>query len=366
MRKLPSLKRLLAVPAATVVLVLGTVGLASATSHSVTKDPTYTVCVNDKGYVFSATLTKSHVKGSVKTTLVASCPKGTDAVKVNSQGPVGPAGPAGAAGAQGPAGPAGAASVGSGAAGAQGPAGPAGATGAQGAKGDTGATGAAGANGTNGTNGAPGATGAPGTNALFTYGPYTVNNDPDSGNSGKAWATDNFSVTIQVTPQEATSTSSTIGNSYNVTVLVEGTSTTIADAPDPSNSSTTSGPTEAGGVTVPLYGVETFNFPVGTDFDPVAAFSYTPPANTSTTDGLYDLLNQWFGAYFANYTGGVAPSISDNIPDQGVLSINGSSAGFGYGYGFYYNVSAVNGVSTVAGAGTLAETDHGNAGNITG
>jgi hypothetical protein len=100
-------KRILAIPAIAGVLALGGAGLAAASA----KAPTYKVCVK-LGLVYGA---KAN----------GSCPAGTKAVLINSQGPVGPQGPAGARGATGATGP-------------QGPQGPVGATGATGATGPQG------------------------------------------------------------------------------------------------------------------------------------------------------------------------------------------------------------------------------------
>ena len=106
---------------------------------------------------------------------------------------------------------------------------------------------------------------------------------------------------------------------------------------------------------MPSYGIESFLFPAGVDFDPYASFTWR---QTTTQGSLYKLLNAWAGAYFHNYTGGSTPTVSA----QG-LTIGSTTSG--YGWAFYYNLPTNAGY--VAGDGTWADTDHGTTtGNIVG
>lgn len=235
--------------------------------------------------------------GKLATTLTALCtdPGVGPAGPQGSAGPVGPAGPAGPqgipgtaaakgdkgdVGSQGEQGPRGLQGLdgangfpgtpgAKGATGATGPAGvgPAGATGPAGPtgpKGDTGSTGAPGSPGAPGAPGAPGTPGANGTNAPGVI--VTHATGGDSSVCGDDWATDTYTRTLQILPQD--------DGTINVIRSYQGTFVTIAGASQPNGPCPSS---ETGGVTGSFTGFDVVVI-TGGNYNPAA----TCAANCTT------------------------------------------------------------------------------------
>jgi hypothetical protein len=332
------LRRFITLPVLAVVSLAGSVGLASATGT--TTAPTYKICVNKAGVVFGA---NAH----------GSCPSGTHLVKIGADGPQGPRGPQGPAGTNGANGTNG--TNGAGGFGAAGPQGPQGPQGQQGSQGPQGSQGQQGSQGPQGSQGSQGPAGPSGTNNPLVFGPYTTNDDPDSGVCGNNWAADDYTRTFIVNPAS--------DGSFTVIELFKGTSTTIAGAtqPDPATCpATLTGPAgtgvyETGNITVPMYGEFVINVPAGADFNPYASLPTSITADTGA-DGnpmtgqlpqtAVDGTNTWLGAFFAGF-----PNTKDATPNIGID---------GYAWEFYYG-------SATGTNGYWADTDHGDTvGNITG
>ncbi len=194
-------------------------------------------------------------------------------------GATGAPGANGAAGAQGPPGPKGDPGA-DGAPGAQGPPGP---------KGDPGADGASGAQGPPGPKGDPGTNGTDGVNAPLTF-EYANSQVTDPGSCGTAWADITYDSIIVVTPE--------IDGSYTVTKYIKGTFVTIADAPEPNDS--TCSTSQTGGVDGTVSGVEIWTVPSAgggqaASFDPTASCGTCANASSSETQNA-DFTTAFFGA----------------------------------------------------------------------
>lgn len=203
--------------------------------------------------------------------------------------------------------------------GAQGPPGAEGKTGAEGPSGPAGPEGAAstvaGPVGPTGAEGPAGPAGPAGASSPLIYGPYTSTNDPDTGECSSEWAKDTYLRTYIVTPQP--------DGSFDVTVLVNGSFTTIEGAEQPG--ATPCGPTITSSSTGTFYGDYVVAIPVGAEFDPEATFSSAEPSLSKTTEEFVETI----------------------FPGQKLGN---------YAWQFHYRL----------GGESWDNTDHGNTGNITG
>jgi hypothetical protein len=146
-----------------------------------------------------------------------------------------------------------------------------------------------------------------------------VTGDPDSGECSSEWAKDNYVRTFTITPQP--------DGSFDVTVLIKGTFTTIIGAKQPG--AVPCGPLIGSEVTGAFYGDYVIPVAAGSEFDPYAT---------------YDGSNVGLEA-------GVKAFVEAKFP--GVKTLGS------YAWQFHY--TAPSGAET-----SWNNTDHGNTGNITG